>query len=142
MNITRQNTERLTLEQIREFVEEVEPLGFASPKGQAVYEFIERVLKSQQYRRINRGQKGVVCRFPAKMTGLSRACKRAGEEEAQSGDTMTRKRDSYDDKTQFPQDTRRRVLCRRAGIPVQRNYSDRLHRNRRTRPDADEEPGK
>src|SRR5260370_42426457 len=32
-------------------------IGFASPKGQAVYEFIEQVLKSQQYRRINRGQK-------------------------------------------------------------------------------------
>ena len=58
MNITMQNTERLTLEQIREFVEGSRAIGFASPKGQAVYEFIERVLKSQQYRRINRGQKG------------------------------------------------------------------------------------
>src|SRR2546427_11164183 len=73
MNITMQNTERLTLEQIREFVEGSRAIGFASPKGQAVYEFIERVLKSQQYRRINRGQKGIVRRFLAKMTGLSRA---------------------------------------------------------------------
>ena len=48
-------------------------IGFASPKGQAVYEFIEQVLKSQQYRRINRGQKGIERRFLAKMTGLSRA---------------------------------------------------------------------
>src|SRR5213083_847008 len=125
MNITMQNTERLKLEQIREFVEGSRAIGFASPKGQAAYEFIERVLKSQQYRRINRGQKGIVRRFLARMNGLSRACKRA-EEEAQCSDTMTRKRDRYADKTQFPQDTRRRVLCRRAGIPVQRNYSDRL----------------
>src|SRR6266436_4282205 len=73
MNITMQNTERLTLEQIREFVEGSRAMGFASPKGQAVYEFIEHVLKSQQYRRINRGQKGIERRFLAKMTGLSRA---------------------------------------------------------------------
>ena len=63
MNITMQNTERLTLVRIREFVEGGRAIGFASPKGQDVYEFIERVLKSQQYRRINRGQKGVVRRF-------------------------------------------------------------------------------
>jgi hypothetical protein len=73
MKITMQNTERLTLEQIREFVEGSRAIGFAAPKGQSVYEFIERVLKSQQYRRINRGQKGIVRRFLAKMTGLSRA---------------------------------------------------------------------
>src|SRR5260370_15722618 len=73
MNITRQNKERLTSEQIRECVEVSGAIGFAAPKGQAVYEFIERVLKSQQYRRINRGQKGIVRRFLAKMTGLSRA---------------------------------------------------------------------
>src|SRR3989441_6045479 len=73
MNVTMQNTERLTLEQIREFVEGSRAIGFAAPKGQAIYEFIERILKSQQYRRINRGQKGIVRLFLAKMTGLSRA---------------------------------------------------------------------
>src|SRR5260370_30599703 len=73
MNIAMQNTERLTLEQIRGFVEGSRAIGFGAPKGQAVYEFIERVLKSQQDRRINRVQKGIVRRFLAKMTGLSRA---------------------------------------------------------------------
>ncbi len=68
-----QNTERLTLEQIREFVEGSRAVGFAAPKGEGVHEFIERVLRSQQYRRIGRGQKGIVRRFLAKMTGLSRA---------------------------------------------------------------------
>src|SRR3954469_17000464 len=66
MKITLQNTERLTLEQIAEFVEGSRAIGFAAPKGQAVYEFIERVLKSQQYRRIDRGQKGIVESFSCK----------------------------------------------------------------------------
>lgn len=43
------------------------------PKREGVYEFIERVLKSQQCRRIRRGQKGIVRRFLVKTTGLSRA---------------------------------------------------------------------
>ena len=68
-----QNIERLTLDQIREFVEGSRSIGFAAPQREAIYEFIERVLKSQQYRRINRGQKGIVRRFLVKMTGLSRA---------------------------------------------------------------------
>src|SRR5712692_4580977 len=73
MNITMQNIERLTLDQIREFVEGSRSIGFAEPKREAIYEFIERVLKSQQYRRLSRGQKGIVRRFLVKMTGLSRA---------------------------------------------------------------------
>ena len=73
MNITMQNIERLTLDQIREFVEGSRAIGFSAPKREAVYEFIERVLKSQQYRRLGRGQKGIVRRFLVKMTGLSRA---------------------------------------------------------------------
>src|SRR5256712_7433426 len=73
MNITMQKIERLTLEQIREFVEGSRTIGFAAPKREAVYEFLERVLKSQQYRRLSRGQKGIVRRFLGKMTGLSRA---------------------------------------------------------------------
>src|SRR5713101_8452153 len=73
MNITMQNIERLTTDQIREFVEGSRSIGFSAPKREAIYEFIERVLKSQQYRRISRGQKGIVRRFLVKMTGLSRA---------------------------------------------------------------------
>src|SRR5260370_41371773 len=73
MNIIMQNIERLTLDQIREFVEGSRSIGFSAPKREAVYEFIERVLKSQQYRRLGRGAKGIVRRFLVKMTGLSRA---------------------------------------------------------------------
>jgi len=68
MNITMQNIERLTLDQIREFVEGSRTIGFTAPMREAVYEFIERVLKSQQYRRLSRGQKGIVRRFLVKMT--------------------------------------------------------------------------
>src|SRR5437667_8333059 len=35
---------------------------FSAPKGEARYEFIERILKSQQYRRLSCGQKGIVRR--------------------------------------------------------------------------------
>jgi len=73
MNITMQNIERLTLDQIREFVEGSRTIGFSAPKREAVYKFIEGVLKSQQYRRLERGEKGMVRRFLVKMTGLSRA---------------------------------------------------------------------
>src|SRR5207247_10507567 len=73
MNIIMQNIERLTLDEIREFVEGSRTIGFTAHMREAVYEFIERVLKSQQYRRLSRGQKGIVRRFLVKMTGLSRA---------------------------------------------------------------------
>ena len=73
MNITMQDIEGLTLDQIREFVEGSRTIGFSAPKLKAVYEFIERVLQSQQYRRLGRGHKGIVRRFLVKMTGLSRA---------------------------------------------------------------------
>ena len=73
MNITMQNIERLRLDQILEFVEGSGSIGFSAPKREVVYEFIEVVLKSQQYRRISRGEKGIVRRFLVKMTGLSRA---------------------------------------------------------------------
>src|SRR2546426_9523839 len=72
MNIAMQNIERLTIDQIREFVEGSRSIGFSAPKREAIYEFIERVLKSQQYRRISRGQKGIVSRFLVEMAGLSR----------------------------------------------------------------------
>jgi hypothetical protein len=40
---------------------------------ESVYGFIERVLKGQHYRRLSKGQKGIVRRFLAKVTALSRA---------------------------------------------------------------------
>ena len=40
---------------------------------ESVYGFIERVLKGQHYSRLSKGQKGIVRRFLAKVTALSRA---------------------------------------------------------------------
>jgi hypothetical protein len=40
---------------------------------ESVYGFIERVLKAQQYRRLSKGQKGIVRGFLAKVTAISRA---------------------------------------------------------------------
>ena len=68
-----QNLDRLTLDQMSEFVEGSQALGFSVPERPGVYGFIERVLQVQQYRRLSRGQKGIVRRFLVKMTGLSRA---------------------------------------------------------------------
>src|ERR1017187_6383699 len=45
--------------------------GTAGPS--AIYGFIEALLKAQQYRRLSRGQRGVVRRFLTKVSGLSRA---------------------------------------------------------------------
>ena len=47
--------------------------GLVSSGGAAVYGLIERVLKAHQYRRLKKGQKGIVRSFLAKVTALSRA---------------------------------------------------------------------
>lgn len=72
MTITMQNIERLTLDEMEEFLEGSRSLGFSVKAGQS-YGFIERVLKAQGYRRLNRRWKGVVRLFLMKVTGHSRA---------------------------------------------------------------------
>jgi len=73
MTITMVNAERLTLTEMREFVDGSGTIEFAAEGREAVYGFIEGVLQSQRYRRLSRGQKGIVRRFLAKVTGVSRA---------------------------------------------------------------------
>jgi len=58
---------------MKEFIEGSGRVRFVAEGREAVYGFIERVLKAQQYRRLSKGQKGIVRRFLAKITGLSRA---------------------------------------------------------------------
>ncbi|MGH8534433.1 MAG: integrase, partial [Gammaproteobacteria bacterium] len=72
MTITMQNVERLTLAEMQGFFEGSRTVGFAGQGREAVYGFIQRVLVAQRYRRLSKGQKGIVRRFLAKMTGLSR----------------------------------------------------------------------
>lgn len=73
MNIRMSNLKRLTLAEMTEFVSSNQGVDCEAIEQEAGYELIERVLKQQQYRRLKKGQKGIVRRFLAKITGLSRA---------------------------------------------------------------------
>jgi len=73
MNITMQNLERMSLAEMKEFVQANRRVCFATQAREETYGFIEVTLKGQQYRKLNKGQKGVVRRFLVKVTGLSRA---------------------------------------------------------------------
>jgi hypothetical protein len=67
-----ENLERLTLIEMEEFVKSHRGLNIVAASG-GTYAFIERVLRAQAYRRLNKTAKGTVRRFLAKVTGLSRA---------------------------------------------------------------------
>jgi hypothetical protein len=73
MTFTMQNLESLNLAEMIEFVEGNRGVRFAVGEKDAVYGFIESVLKAQRYRRLSKGQRGIVRRFLAKVTGRSRA---------------------------------------------------------------------
>ena len=66
-----QNLERLTLTEMQEFVKGSGRIGLSAPRG--AYGLIQRVLAGQQYPRLGKAAKGIVRRFLAKVTGLSRA---------------------------------------------------------------------
>jgi transposase InsO family protein len=65
--------ERLGREQIRALVEASEEVRFHSQDRGELYEWVNRTLRQQDYGRLKRGGKGLMRRYIAKMTGLSRA---------------------------------------------------------------------
>ena len=65
--------ERLSLEQIRAFLEASSELRFEAGNKQELYEWVQRMLVEQQYAGLSREGKGLIRRYLAKMTGLSRA---------------------------------------------------------------------
>lgn len=65
--------EGLSLEDIRAFLAASEDLEFEGKKRKEVYEWITRVLRQQGYRRQGKLVRGLLRRYVAKMTGLSRA---------------------------------------------------------------------
>src|ERR1700737_3005017 len=65
--------EPLSLEQIRALVEASEEVRFHCQDRGELYEWVNRTLRQQDYGRLKRGGKGLVRRYIAKMTGLSRA---------------------------------------------------------------------
>src|SRR5919112_6013429 len=73
MHIRMSNLERLTLARMAEFVASNQGVDWQATDPQAVYGFIERVLKNQRYSRLRKSQRGVIRAFLLRVTGLSRA---------------------------------------------------------------------
>jgi len=68
-----ENWERLTLAEMEVFVENNRKVRYEAKTQEVAYGVIEAVLKEHDYRRLNKGQKGIVRRYLARITGLSRA---------------------------------------------------------------------
>jgi transposase InsO family protein len=73
LKISLRNGERLSLEQIRAFLEASDELEFEAVHRKEVYEWMTRVLCEQEYWKRKRAVKGILRRYLTKMTGLSRA---------------------------------------------------------------------
>ena len=65
--------ERLSLEEIRAFLEASEGVGFEGRKREEVYRWVNEALREQHYAELKRAERGLVRRYVSKMTGLSRA---------------------------------------------------------------------
>ena len=68
-----QNGEKLSLEQIRAFLEASEEVEFEVKNRQEVYDWMSRTLREHGYDKQNRAVKGLLRAFLMKMTGKSRA---------------------------------------------------------------------
>src|SRR5258708_34623183 len=73
MTIRMNNLEQLTLAEMAEFMTSHRHLRWSATGQKSVYGLTEGVLKAQKYGHLNKGQKGVVKGFLAKVTALSRA---------------------------------------------------------------------
>jgi transposase InsO family protein len=68
-----QSGERLSLEEIRAFLEASEGLGFEGRVREEVYEWVNQTLRQIRYQDLKRSGRGLVRRYVGKMTGLGRA---------------------------------------------------------------------
>jgi transposase InsO family protein len=66
-----QNAERLTQEQIQEFLRGSQAIDFAGQNRAERYEFVQRVLVGQEYARQSKKQRGAIRAYMSKVTGLS-----------------------------------------------------------------------
>ena len=73
VNIRMDDAQKLSLEAIGRFVAASEEIRFESENRQQLYSWVERVLIEQQYRQQGKAARGLLRRYIAKMTGLSRA---------------------------------------------------------------------
>jgi transposase InsO family protein len=67
------NAERLSREQIREFLKASHPIEFAGRGRKEKYAWVECVLGAQNYGELGKGERGVVRAYVEKMTGMSAA---------------------------------------------------------------------
>src|SRR5258708_2435957 len=73
MTLRMQDADRLTIEQMSEFLQGSRAIEFSLRGRVPLYGFLERVLTHQHYARLARVQRGVVRAYLIKLTGLSRA---------------------------------------------------------------------
>lgn len=66
-------TEKLSLQQIEKFLAAAKEVRFEGSERKQVYGWIERLLCQQEYMRQGRRARGLLRRYIAKITGLSRA---------------------------------------------------------------------
>jgi transposase InsO family protein len=71
MQLQMQNTEALSAEQIRAFLEGNSGIGFAGQSRADIYAWTERTLVAQEYHKQSKKQRGVVRAYLSKVTGLS-----------------------------------------------------------------------
>ena len=64
MRVTMQHAQRLTLEQMREFVASSGSLSFTCAERKELYGLVERTLQAHEYLRLAKKNKGVVRRYP------------------------------------------------------------------------------
>jgi CRP-like cAMP-binding protein len=88
-----QAAERMSLEQIRAFLEGSSEVEFKGRNRQEVYEFASQTLRQQSYSKLGRADKGLVRQHLEKMTGLSRSqVTRLIEQYTASGEVKPKRR--------------------------------------------------
>jgi hypothetical protein len=73
LKISVRQAEKLSLEQIRVFLEASQEVEFEGQEREEVYGWIGRTLHEHGYRRPGRANRGLLRRYVEKLTGLSRA---------------------------------------------------------------------
>jgi len=68
-----QRSERLSLEQMRQFLEGMQEVGFEAEGKKEIYTWVGKVLEGRKYERLGKPDRGLVKRFLEKISGLSRA---------------------------------------------------------------------
>jgi hypothetical protein len=63
-----QNAESLSRDQIQEFLRSSEPIEFSSGGREDRYLWVERVLAAQKYRKLGKGERGLVRAYLRKVT--------------------------------------------------------------------------